>query len=92
MTRQLPCSGSFYALPARLPVAVIMVGVAMAAEARADGLYAGATDRVALDVPKDIVITAVGTIGAVVPLIFSDQLVPEKCRWCDGPVGTPVNA
>ncbi|HWC73884.1 MAG TPA: phosphatase PAP2 family protein [Gemmatimonadales bacterium] len=77
---------------ARFRVAVIMAGLAIGAQARADGLLAGPTDRVALDVPADIAITAVGTIGAVVPLIFSDQLVPDRCRWCDGPVGTPVNA
>ena len=34
---------------------------------------------------------AVGVIGATVPLIFADQLAPKTCRWCDGPLGAPVN-
>ena len=75
----------------KTPAAAVAVCVMLAAPARADGLHAGATDRVSLDVPKDAVILGLGFLGSTVPLILTNQLAPSNCRWCDGPVGTPVN-
>jgi len=70
----------------------VLACIAVAAPAGASVVDAGATDRVALDVPKDVAITAVASVGAIVPQLFSDKLAPKSCRWCDGPVGTPVNS
>jgi membrane-associated phospholipid phosphatase len=76
----------------RVALIVVTACLAVAAPARADGLEAGPTDRVALDVPKDAVITAVGLLGSVIPLALTNKLAPTNCRWCDGTVGTPVNS
>jgi membrane-associated phospholipid phosphatase len=73
----------------RVVIAVACVG--LASSVRADGLTAGATDRVAVDAPLDAAITGLGLIGAVVPQIFSTELAPKVCRWCDGPIGSPPN-
>jgi membrane-associated phospholipid phosphatase len=73
-------------------LAVVVAAIAFVGPARADGLNAGATDRVALDLPRDAIVTAVGVVGATVPLILGDQLAPKSCRWCDGSLGNPVNA
>ncbi len=59
---------------------------------RADGLNAGPTDKLALDVPKDGLILGLGVVASIVPLIFSNDFAPKVCRWCDGPAGSPVNA
>ena len=59
---------------------------------RADGLNAGPTDKLALDLPKDGLILGLGFVASTVPLIFSSDLAPKNCRWCDGPAGSPVNA
>jgi membrane-associated phospholipid phosphatase len=72
-------------------VAAVACCLAIAAPVRAGVLDAGPTDRVALDVPNDIVITSLGVVGAVVPLILTNQVAPAQCRWCGGPVGQPVN-
>jgi len=77
---------------ANMRVAAAIVCIAAALPANADGLHAGATDRVALNVPVDALITGLGIVGATVPLIFSSSLARDTCRWCDGPTGTPVNA
>lgn len=61
---------------------VVLVCVSLALPARADGLNAGATDRIALDVPADAVVIALGGIGSLVPQIFKPQLAPAQCRWC----------
>jgi len=58
------------------------VCVSLAMPARADGLYAGATDKIALDIPADAVVIALGGIGAIVPEIFKSQLAPAQCSWC----------
>ena len=63
--------------------------LAAAAPAGAGVLDAGATDRVALDPPKDVAITTVAALGALLPTVL--QLGPTNCRWCDGPLGSPVN-
>jgi membrane-associated phospholipid phosphatase len=75
-----------------LRLGAVIACVAAAAPSWADGLVAGPPDRIALDVPKDAAILAVGVVGATVPLIFADQVAPKTCRWCDGSLGTPVNA
>jgi len=77
---------------ANMRVAAAIVCIAAALPANADGLDAGATDRVALNVPVDALITGLGIVGATVPLIFSGSLARDTCRWCEGPIGTPVNA
>jgi membrane-associated phospholipid phosphatase len=61
---------------------VAMVCIGLALPARADGLEAGATDKVALDVPLDAVVIALGGIGSLVPEIFKSELTPAQCRWC----------
>lgn len=73
----------------RLAALVLCAGVAL--PAWADGLDAGPTDHVALDLPKDVAITVAGAVGSLVPLIFASQLGPSQCRWCGGPLGEPVN-
>jgi membrane-associated phospholipid phosphatase len=84
--------GGIQTLVGKIPPSVAIVAcIAAAWPARADGLYAGPTDRVALDVPKDAVITAVGALGALVPLALTSQLASTSCRWCDGPIGTSAN-
>jgi membrane-associated phospholipid phosphatase len=72
-------------------IAAVLACVAVGRPASADGLEAGPTDRIGLDVPKDAVILGVGVVGALVPLIFADQLAPKSCRWCDGSLGSRVN-
>ncbi|HKC58456.1 MAG TPA: phosphatase PAP2 family protein [Myxococcales bacterium] len=74
----------------RLLAVAICIG--FAPPVRADGLSAGPTDKLALDLPKDGVILGLGFIASTVPLIFSSELAPKSCRWCDGPAGSPVNA
>jgi membrane-associated phospholipid phosphatase len=69
----------------------IVLCILLAAPAGASVLDAGATDRVALDVPKDASITAIAALGAILAVPFTDRLAPASCRWCDGAVGTPVN-
>ena len=54
----------------------------LAVPARADGLDAGSTDKLAL-VPADAAVIALGTIGVLIPEIFKSQLAPADCRWCD---------
>jgi membrane-associated phospholipid phosphatase len=76
----------------KLRLGAAMVCLAAAVSAKADGLNAGPTDRVAFDLPKDAVVMAVGVVGATVPLIFANQLAPKSCRWCDGSLGVPVNS
>jgi membrane-associated phospholipid phosphatase len=76
---------------AKMRVAAAVVCIAAALPANADGLYAGATDRVALNVPVDALIIGLGIVGSTVPLVFSGSLARDTCRWCDGPIGTPVN-
>lgn len=61
---------------------VPLVCVSLALPARADGLNAGATDKVALDIPADAVLIALGGIGSLVPELFKSQLAPSQCRWC----------
>ena len=61
---------------------VAMVCISLALPARADGLNAGATDKVALDIPLDAVVIALGGIGSLVPEIFKSELTPAQCRWC----------
>src|SRR5437764_14386778 len=56
------------------------VCVSLALPARADGLNAGATDKVALDVPADAVVIAIGGIGSLVPERFRPQLAPAERR------------
>jgi membrane-associated phospholipid phosphatase len=56
--------------------------VGFALPARADGLSAGATDKVALDIPADAVVIALAGIGSLVPQIFKSEFVPAQCRWC----------
>ena len=65
---------------ARLVVAFVCASLAL--PARADGLNAGATDKVALDIPADVVVIALGGVGSLVPQIFKSQLTPDECRWC----------
>jgi membrane-associated phospholipid phosphatase len=65
---------------AKLVVAVVCVSLAL--PVRADGLNAGATDKVALDIPADAVVIALGGIGSLVPEIFKSELTPAQCRWC----------
>jgi membrane-associated phospholipid phosphatase len=77
---------------ARFRLAAAFSCLAVATPARPDGFEAGPTDRVALDGTKDAIITGVGFLGSVVPLILNTQLAPNNCRWCDGRAGTPVNA
>src|SRR5258708_9060456 len=61
---------------------VAVVCISLAPPARADGLNAGPTDRVALDIPADAVVIALGGIGSLVPEIFKSDLTPAQCRWC----------
>ena len=62
-------------------VAAVACCVAVATPVRADVLDAGPTDRVALDVPNDVVITSLGIIGAAVPILFKNEIAPAQCRW-----------
>jgi membrane-associated phospholipid phosphatase len=66
--------------PAKLVVAVLCVSLAL--PTRADGLSAGVTDKVALDVPADAVVIALGGIGSLVPQIFKSELASAQCNWC----------
>src|SRR6267143_3183041 len=59
-----------------------LVCVNLAVPARAEGLTAGATDKVALDIPADTVLIALGGIGSLVPDLFKSELAPSQCRWC----------
>jgi membrane-associated phospholipid phosphatase len=77
--------------PAPIHLLAAFCSVAIAAPVRAGVLDAGPTDRVALDLVDDVVITTVGVVGATVPLIFANQFAPDSCRWCGGAVGKPVN-
>src|SRR4051812_31616857 len=54
----------------------------LGAPARADGLNAGSTDKLALNIPADAVVIALGGIGALFPEIFKSQLAPLQCQWC----------
>jgi len=60
--------------------ALVCLGVTL--PARADGLDAGPTDKLALNVPADAVVIALGGIGTLVPEIFNSQLAPSQCKWC----------
>ena len=62
--------------------AAVLICLTLAMPARADGLNAGSTDRLALDVPADAVVIALGGIGALIPEIFKSQLAPAQCHWC----------
>jgi membrane-associated phospholipid phosphatase len=77
--------------PAWLHLVALACSVAIATPARASVFDAGPTDRVALDVVDDAVITTVGVVAATVPLIFANQFAPASCRWCGGAIGKPVN-
>ena len=77
---------------AKMRCAAIVLFLVAGGAALADGLEAGPSDRVALNLGADAVITGLGIGGAMVPLIFSGSLAPSACRWCDGPAGAPVNA
>ena len=57
--------------------------------AQAEGLRAGATDRLALDLPADAIVTAIGIAGSGFPELFGRQLAPASCRWCDGSTAAP---
>jgi membrane-associated phospholipid phosphatase len=85
-------SGRLSRLLTKAEVLALVACFSIAAGAKADGLDAGPTDRVALDVPKDLAILGVGALGSLVPLALSNKLAPSNCRWCGGPVGAPVNA
>jgi len=61
---------------------VPLVCVSLALPIRADGLYAGATDKVALDIPADAILIAFGGIGSLVPDLFKSELAPAQCHWC----------
>src|SRR3981189_1344196 len=61
---------------------VPLVCVSLAFPARAEGLTAGATDKVALDIPADAVLIVLGGIGSLVPDLFKSELTPSQCRWC----------
>jgi membrane-associated phospholipid phosphatase len=65
---------------AKLIVALVCTSLVL--PARAEGLNAGATDKVALDLPADAVVIALGGIGSLVPQIFKSDLTPAQCRWC----------
>jgi len=72
--------------PSSLPqvgllVAFVFVSIPVV-PANADGLNAGATDRLALDIPADAAVIALGGIGSLVPQVFKSQLAPAQCRWC----------
>ena len=61
---------------------VAVACVSLALPAHADWLNAGPTDKVALDIPADAVVIALGGIGSLVPLTFKSELAPAQCRWC----------
>jgi membrane-associated phospholipid phosphatase len=61
-------------------VALVCAGLVL--PARADGLNAGSTDKLALNVPADAVVIVLGGIGTLVPEIFSSQLAASECKWC----------
>jgi membrane-associated phospholipid phosphatase len=63
--------------------AAVLLCFAVALPARADGLNAGSTDKLALNVPADVTVIVLGGIGALIPEIFKSQLAPAQCRWCD---------
>jgi membrane-associated phospholipid phosphatase len=67
-------------------VALLLLSVGMALPVRGSVLDAGPSDRVALDLPVDAVITGVGFVGTLVPVVFKN--LPAKCHWCDGPVSS----
>jgi membrane-associated phospholipid phosphatase len=62
--------------------AAALICFSLAMPARADGLNAGSTDKLALNVPADSVVIALGGIAALVPEIFKSQLGPTHCQWC----------
>lgn len=45
---------------------------------------AGATDKVGLQPAADVAIVSAAAMGLVVPELFRDQLLPSRCRLCDG--------
>ncbi len=55
-----------------------MIAVALA-------LAATAPDKIDLRPSADIVVSSLALIGAAVPELFKSQLVPARCRICDGP-------
>src|SRR3954466_13661 len=59
-----------------------MICFSVGTPARADGLNAGSTDKLALNVPADAVVIALGSLGAILPDIFKSQLTPSQCQWC----------
>jgi len=62
--------------------AAALICFSLAMPARANGLNAGSTDKLALNVPADAVVIALGGIGVLIPEIFSSQLGPSECKWC----------
>lgn len=67
---------------AKIRACAVIACLAVAAPAGANVLEAGATDRVALDVPKDATLLGVAALGAIIPNFFTDQLARSSCRWC----------
>jgi len=61
---------------------VALLCLSLAGQASADGLNAGPTDKIALDIPADAVLIALGGIGSLAPDIFKSQLAPSQCGWC----------
>ena len=66
----------------RRPALIGLACIAVAFPARADGLNAGDTDKLGLNVPADAVVIALGAAGTLVPEIFKSQLAPDSCHWC----------
>ncbi len=67
-------------MTARLIAVLVCLGLAR--PAIANGLNAGPTDKVALNVPADAVLVALGGIGSLFPAVFKSELAPAQCRWC----------
>jgi membrane-associated phospholipid phosphatase len=65
-----------------LTAAATVICVSLPLPARADGLDAGSTDKLALNVPADAAVIALGGIAALVPEIFQAQLGATQCHWC----------
>jgi membrane-associated phospholipid phosphatase len=45
---------------------------------------AGPSDKVGLQPAADVAIVSVAAVGALLPELFRDQIVPARCRLCDG--------
>jgi len=66
-----------------------LVCVSLAFPARADGLTAGATDKVALEIPADAVLIALGGIGSWCPT-SSSRSSPRRSAAGAGERGGPL--